>query len=83
MEEVVDCGVGGKVGGEMDGEVCGEAGGEVAPRTVAHFREWGWYVVRPADKAGKDRVVSTDEEDSRDGGAVDEEGKAGLMSELP
>ena len=65
VEEVVDCGVGGKVGGEMDGEVCGEAGGEVAPRTVAH------------------RVVSTDEEDSRDGGAVDEEGKAGLMSELP
>ena len=67
MEEVVDCGVGGKVGGEMDGEVGGEAGGEVAPRTVAHFR----------------RIVSTDEEDSRDGGAVDEEGKAGLMSELP
>lgn len=62
VEEVVDCGVGGKVGGEMDGEVGGEAGGEVAPRTVAHF---------------------TDEKDSRDGGAVDEEGKAGLMSELP
>ena len=54
---------------KVGSEMDGEVGGEAGGEV--------------APRTVAHRVVSTDEEDSRDGGAVDEEGKAGLMSELP